>query len=141
MNFNIPNVACIPSVVWYLLSARIALGITTVLTMTTLTNSARASLPKVSYVKSIEWFLILCFLYVFASLVEYACVSFEVNRKVKRGLEIPVMQAESDDGKVLHFALLFLCLSVVYFIFYILKIDVFLLELNSSSNHCLSFGL
>lgn len=76
----------------------------------------------------------------FASLVEYACVSFEVNRKVKRGLEIPVMQAESDDGKVLHFAL-FLCLSVVYFIFYILKIDVFLLELNSSSNHCLSFGL
>lgn len=77
----------------------------------------------------------------FASLVEYACVSFEVNRKVKRGLEIPVMQAESDDGKVLHFALLFLCLSVVYFIFYILKIDVFLLELNSSSNHCLSFGL
>ena len=41
----------------------------------------------------------------FASLVEYACVSFEVNRKVKRGMEIPVVQAESDDGKVLHFAL------------------------------------
>ncbi|KAJ7371414.1 hypothetical protein OS493_025880 [Desmophyllum pertusum] len=79
--------------------ARIALGITTVLTMTTLTNSARASLPKVSYVKSIEWFLILCFLYVFASLVEYACVSFEINRKIKRGLEIPVVQTESDDGK------------------------------------------
>lgn len=87
-----------------LISARIALGITTVLTMTTLTNSARASLPKVSYVKSIEWFLILCFLYVFASLVEYACVSFEINRKVKRGLKIPVVQTESDDGKVLHFA-------------------------------------
>ena len=48
----------------------------------------------------------------FASLVEYACVSFEVNRKVKRGLEIPVMQTESDDGKVLLFAL-FPCLSVV----------------------------
>ncbi|KAL9973622.1 hypothetical protein ACROYT_G020100 [Oculina patagonica] len=79
--------------------ARIALGITTVLTMTTLTNSARASLPKVSYVKSIEWFLILSFLYVFASLVEYACVSFEINRKVKRGIEIPVEQTESDDGK------------------------------------------
>lgn len=48
----------------------------------------------------------------FASLVEYACVSFEVNRKVKRGLEIPVMQTESDDGKVMLFAL-FPCLSVV----------------------------
>lgn len=93
------------AVVCYLLSARIALGITTVLTMTTLTNSARASLPKVSYVKSIEWFLILCFLYVFASLVEYACVSFEINRKVKKGMEIPVVQTESDDGKVLHFSL------------------------------------
>ncbi|EDO40478.1 predicted protein, partial [Nematostella vectensis] len=56
--------------------ARIGLGITTVLTMTTLTNSARASLPKVSYVKSIEWFLIMCFLYVFMSLVEYGCVSY-----------------------------------------------------------------
>lgn len=79
--------------------ARIALGITTVLTMTTLTNSARASLPKVSYVKSIEWFLILCFLYVFASLVEYACVSFEINKKIKKGMKIPVVQTESDDGK------------------------------------------
>ena len=49
--------------------------------------------------------VILCFLYVFASLVEYACVSFEVNRRVKRGLEIPVVQTESDDGKVLYFAL------------------------------------
>lgn len=76
--------------------------------MTTLTNSARASLPKVSYVKSIEWFLILCFLYVFASLVEYACVSFEINRKIKRGMAIPVLQTESDDGKVLHFGY---CLS------------------------------
>lgn len=84
-------------------SARIALGITTVLTMTTLTNSARASLPKVSYVKSIEWFLILCFLYVFASLVEYACVSFEINKKIKKGMKIPVVQTESDDGKVSYF--------------------------------------
>lgn len=84
-------------------AARIGLGITTVLTLTTLTNSARASLPKVSYVKSIEWFLILCFLYVFASLVEYAGVSFEINRKIKRGKEIP-LQTESDDGgKVSHF--------------------------------------
>lgn len=79
--------------------ARIGLGITTVLTLTTLTNSARASLPKVSYVKSIEWFLILCFLYVFASLVEYAGVSFEINSKIKRGMAFPALQTESDDGK------------------------------------------
>jgi len=84
-------------------AARIGLGITTVLTLTTLTNSARASLPKVSYVKSIEWFLILCFLYVFASLVEYAGVSFEINRTIKRGKEIPVQTESDDGGKVSHF--------------------------------------
>ena len=84
-------------------AARIGLGITTVLTLTTLTNSARASLPKVSYVKSIEWFLILCFLYVFASLVEYAGVSFEINSKIKRGMAFPALQTESDDGKVRYF--------------------------------------
>lgn len=39
-------------------------------------------------------------MYVFASLVEYACVSFEVNRRLKRGMEIPPLQPESDDGKV-----------------------------------------
>ena len=74
--------------------------------MTTLTNSARASLPKVSYVKSVEWFLILCFLYVFASLVEYAIVSLEISGKLKRGMEIPAVQAESDDGKVGYLAVL-----------------------------------
>ena len=39
-------------------------------------------------------------MYVFASLVEYACVSFEINRRLKRGMEIPPLQPESDDGKV-----------------------------------------
>ncbi|XP_020903514.1 glycine receptor subunit alpha-2 isoform X2 [Exaiptasia diaphana] len=67
--------------------ARIGLGITTVLTMTTLTNSARASLPKVSYVKSIEWFLIMCFTYVFMSLVEFGCVSYEVKTKIQKGVQ------------------------------------------------------
>ena len=112
----VPSLGCLFSS--FLISARIALGITTVLTMTTLTNSARASLPKVSYVKSIEWFLILCFLYVFASLVEYACVSFEVNRKVKRGIEIPVVQTESDDGKVQYFALLSIKVSFHMYVYY-----------------------
>lgn len=39
----------------------------------------------------------------FASLVEYACVSFEINKKIKKGMKIPVVQTESDDGKVSYF--------------------------------------
>ena len=54
--------------------ARVALGITTVLTITTLANSIRATLPPVSYSKSIDYYLLACFLFVFASLVEFAAV-------------------------------------------------------------------
>jgi len=56
--------------------ARVSLGITTVLTMTTILSSSNASLPKISYLKSIDIFLVTCFVMVFASLLEYACVSF-----------------------------------------------------------------
>jgi len=38
--------------------ARVALGITTVLTMTTLISSTNASLPKISYLKSIDIYLV-----------------------------------------------------------------------------------
>lgn len=56
--------------------ARVGLGITTVLTMITISNSARAPLPKVSYTKAIDWFLLMCLVYVFGALVEYAIVNF-----------------------------------------------------------------
>ena len=56
--------------------ARVALGITTVLTMTTLVSSSRASLPKVSYVKAIDWYLLACLIFVFGTLLEYTIVSY-----------------------------------------------------------------
>ena len=49
--------------------ARVSLGVTTVLTMTTLMSSTNAALPKISYVKSIDIFLGTCFVMVFASLL------------------------------------------------------------------------
>lgn len=60
--------------------ARVALGITTVLTMTTLISSTNAALPKISYLKSIDVYLVTCFFMVFASLLEYAAVSYMSNR-------------------------------------------------------------
>lgn len=42
-------------------TARVALGVTTVLTMTTLMSSTNAQLPKISYIKSIDVFLGTCF--------------------------------------------------------------------------------
>ncbi|VDK48932.1 unnamed protein product [Anisakis simplex] len=60
--------------------ARVAIGVTTVLTMTTLMTSTNASLPKVSYVKSLDIFLGVCFFIVFASLLEYAAIGYLMKR-------------------------------------------------------------
>uniref|UniRef100_A0A915Q7U9 Neurotransmitter-gated ion-channel transmembrane domain-containing protein n=1 Tax=Setaria digitata TaxID=48799 RepID=A0A915Q7U9_9BILA len=57
-------------------SARVALGITTVLTMTTISTGVRQSLPRISYVKSIDVYLVICFMFVFAALLEYAAVNY-----------------------------------------------------------------
>uniref|UniRef100_A0A8C0K2G2 Glycine receptor alpha 4 (pseudo n=1 Tax=Canis lupus dingo TaxID=286419 RepID=A0A8C0K2G2_CANLU len=56
--------------------ARVSLGITTVLTMTTQSSGSRASLPKVSYVKAIDIWMAVCLLFVFSALLEYAAVNF-----------------------------------------------------------------
>uniref|UniRef100_A0A915PL79 Neurotransmitter-gated ion-channel transmembrane domain-containing protein n=1 Tax=Setaria digitata TaxID=48799 RepID=A0A915PL79_9BILA len=60
--------------------ARVAIGVTTVLTMTTLMTSTNASLPKVSYVKSLDIFLGTCYFIVFASLLEYATIGYLMKR-------------------------------------------------------------
>nr|XP_030736587.1 gamma-aminobutyric acid receptor subunit alpha-4 isoform X3 [Globicephala melas] len=54
-------------------------GITTVLTMTTLSISARHSLPKVSYATAMDWFIAVCFAFVFSALIEFAAVNYFTN--------------------------------------------------------------
>uniref|UniRef100_A0A7N9ARN9 Gamma-aminobutyric acid type A receptor subunit alpha4 n=1 Tax=Mastacembelus armatus TaxID=205130 RepID=A0A7N9ARN9_9TELE len=56
--------------------ARTVFGITTVLTMTTLSISARHSLPKVSYATAMDWFIAVCFAFVFSALIEFAAVNY-----------------------------------------------------------------
>jgi len=55
--------------------ARVSLGLLSVLTTTTMSGGARASLPKVSYIKAIDIWMICCLVFVFASLIEYAVVN------------------------------------------------------------------
>nr|XP_027194085.1 gamma-aminobutyric acid receptor subunit beta-like [Dermatophagoides pteronyssinus] len=55
---------------------RVAIGVTTVLTITTLITSTMESLPKISYVKALDIYLFVCFIMVFLSLIEYAMVGY-----------------------------------------------------------------
>uniref|UniRef100_A0A668U8X3 Uncharacterized protein n=1 Tax=Oreochromis aureus TaxID=47969 RepID=A0A668U8X3_OREAU len=64
--------------------ARTVFGITTVLTMTTLSISARHSLPKVSYATAMDWFIAVCFAFVFSALIEFAAVNYFTNAQIER---------------------------------------------------------
>lgn len=81
--------------------ARVALGVTTVLTMTTLMSSTNAALPKISYIKSIDVFLGTCFVMVFASLLEYASVGYIGKRiAMKRKRKQDLQQLQQHHQKV-----------------------------------------
>ncbi|KAF3693807.1 Gamma-aminobutyric acid receptor subunit beta-2 [Channa argus] len=82
-------------------------GITTVLTMTTLSISARQSLPKVAYATAMDWFIAVCFAFVASALVEFAAVNYfatlQANRQRKQKarqdkLEVLATGSEDDDS-------------------------------------------
>ncbi|XP_078534359.1 gamma-aminobutyric acid receptor subunit alpha-4 isoform X2 [Lissotriton helveticus] len=80
--------------------ARTVFGITTVLTMTTLSISARHSLPKVSYATAMDWFIAVCFAFVFSALIEFAAVNYFTNIQMEKAKKkvpksTPVIPARS----------------------------------------------
>uniref|UniRef100_A0A3B5AJM7 Glycine receptor subunit beta n=1 Tax=Stegastes partitus TaxID=144197 RepID=A0A3B5AJM7_9TELE len=60
-------------------AARVPLGILSVLSLSSESMSLASELPKVSYVKAIDIWLIACLLFGFSSLVEYAVVQVILN--------------------------------------------------------------
>uniref|UniRef100_A0AAR2JGQ8 Gamma-aminobutyric acid (GABA) A receptor, rho 3b n=1 Tax=Pygocentrus nattereri TaxID=42514 RepID=A0AAR2JGQ8_PYGNA len=84
--------------------ARVSLGITTVLTMSTIITGVSTSMPQVSYVKAVDIYLWASFLFVFLSVIEYAAVNYfttmEEMKKLKNGKlsEFDASQAMAFDG-------------------------------------------
>ena len=90
------------------------------LTMTTISTGVRSSLPRISYVKAIDIYLVMCFVFVFAALLEYAAVNYtywgarakkkkkEKKQKEKEAKELVVVCPSSifDDNV--------LCFMIVY---------------------------
>ena len=79
--------------------ARVSLGVTTVLTMTTLMGSVNAALPKISYMKSIDIYLGVCFFMVFGALIEYACVGYTAKRIQLRKNRFLAVQKLAEEKK------------------------------------------
>lgn len=78
-------------------------GVTTVLTMTTLSISARNSLPKVAYATAMDWFMAVCYAFVFSALIEFATVNYFTKRSwawdgKKEGMEIRVSDSSFING-------------------------------------------
>lgn len=78
-------------------------GITTVLTMTTLMVSARSSLPRASAIKALDVYFWICYVFVFAALVEYAFAHFNADyrKKQKAKVKVTEQRAEVRWGQVL----------------------------------------
>lgn len=57
-------------------AARVSLGITTVLTMTTISTNVRAGLPKIGDIKALDVYMLVSFAFVFMGLLEYALVNY-----------------------------------------------------------------
>jgi Neurotransmitter-gated ion-channel transmembrane region len=51
-------------------------GITTVLTLSTISLDSRTDLPKVRYATALDWFLLMSFFYCIATLLEFAGVHY-----------------------------------------------------------------
>lgn len=83
-------------------------GVTTVLTMTTLSISARNSLPKVAYATAMDWFIAVCYAFVFSALIEFATVNYFTKRswawegkKVPEALEMKVRYSKGGGWETL----------------------------------------
>lgn len=75
-------------------SDRVGLGITTVLTLSTISLDSRTDLPKVRYATALDWFLLMSFFYCIATILEFAGVHYFT--KVGSG-EIPVDEDDWED--------------------------------------------
>ncbi|KAL4230687.1 Glycine receptor subunit alpha-3 [Mactra antiquata] len=79
--------------------ARVSLGVTCVLTMTTQSAGIRQTLPPVSYVKAIDIWMCVCLLFVFAALLEFAYVNVLMRRPTKKSKTEPDGPASNDTNK------------------------------------------
>jgi len=79
--------------------ARVALGVTTLLTMSTKTASISNSLPPVAYTKAVDLWTGVCIFFVFFALLEYTAVNAAARSDAKRLNAAKAKKEEEDEGQ------------------------------------------
>ncbi|XP_070810102.1 gamma-aminobutyric acid receptor subunit rho-2-like [Pituophis catenifer annectens] len=83
--------------------ARVSLGITIVLTMSTIITGVNASMPGVSYIKAVDIYLWVSFVFVFLSVIEYAAVNYLATVQERKEQEkFPCMGGISTKGMTIY---------------------------------------
>lgn len=82
------------------------------LTMTTLSISARQSLPKMAYATAMDWFIAVCFAFVASALIEFAAVNYfatlqahRLKKQKARQDKLEVLATNSEDGDAVSVSL------------------------------------
>lgn len=61
--------------------ARTMIGVNTLLAMTLQSSSIIRNLPRVSYAKAIDWWMLCCMTFIFASLIELAAIGYKMRNE------------------------------------------------------------
>ena len=84
-------------------SARIGMGLTTILTVSTLIQSIKSKIPNVSYLTALDIYLWVCFFFVFAATVEYVWLDYwmtSYEEALTEGLVVASCSDENEKDKV-----------------------------------------
>uniref|UniRef100_A0AC34QAG7 Ig-like domain-containing protein n=1 Tax=Panagrolaimus sp. JU765 TaxID=591449 RepID=A0AC34QAG7_9BILA len=80
--------------------ARVTLGVTTLLTMTTQSSGINAKLPPVSYTKAIDVWIGVCLAFIFGALLEFALVNYAARKDMTSSQRL--LTAKHNQGHLEH---------------------------------------